>query len=163
MGRKIFISYRRDDDPGGASLVHQCLAKEFEGEVFFDLSMHAGQNIPKHLENEIAGCSVFVCVMGQRWNELLAGRIKDEQPDYVVQEVSAALRLGKFILPILLFGARPPQERELPNEIRGLHPINCFEISNKEFNSKLREIIPIIRKHLPPPGRGGRGGGGKSS
>lgn len=63
---KIFINYRRDDDPSAATRVRDALAASFgESNVFLDVdNVLAGQRFDKELDNALSQCDVLIAIIG---------------------------------------------------------------------------------------------------
>jgi hypothetical protein len=77
MAGKIFISYRRDDDPGFAQLLHRSLAEEFRASnLFMDVEGHIrpGDNFVQLINDQVVAADVFLVVNGHRRSELLMAR-----------------------------------------------------------------------------------------
>ena len=93
MVGKIFVSYRRDDDPNGAARVRDGLAATFgKANVFMDVdNLIAGQRFDEELAKALAQCDVLVAVVGARWMELLKARRTGGEFDYVREEIAEAL------------------------------------------------------------------------
>jgi TIR domain len=72
-GCKIFVSYRRDDDPNGAARIRDALTAEFSrSSVFMDVDdLLAGLRFDQELAKALAACDVFLAIIGPRWMDLL--------------------------------------------------------------------------------------------
>ena len=69
---KIFISYRRGDDPGFALFVHERLEQEFgRANLFMDVEGHIkpGDDFVKVLNDWVAQCDVLLAIIGEGWIE----------------------------------------------------------------------------------------------
>jgi hypothetical protein len=69
-GGKIFVSYRRSDDPGFAQALYLRLESEFGGDnVFMDVEGHikAGDDFVTVLNDQVAQCDVLLAIIGERW------------------------------------------------------------------------------------------------
>ena len=70
MAGKIFISYRRDDDPGSTGRLYDWLEKEFgRDELFMDVEGHIrlGDNFVQAIDSRVELCEVMLAVIGRRW------------------------------------------------------------------------------------------------
>ena len=108
MVGKIFLNYRRGDDPGYTQALYQRLEVEFAtGDLFMDVEgqIRPGDDFVDVLGRQVAACDILLAVIGPRWQELLAAHdgISD---DFVVIEILAALTQGKRVIPVLVGGAR---------------------------------------------------------
>src|ERR1700687_1093721 len=102
MAGKIFISYRRDDDPAAAARVRDGLARRFgQPSLFLDVdSLHAGLKFDEELAKALAASDVFIAIMGARWSDLLQARNASNDRDYVREEVAEALRRKIAVIPV---------------------------------------------------------------
>ena len=76
MPDKIFVNYRRDDDPSAAARVRDGVAAKFgKSSVFMDVdNLLAGQRFDQELAKALAQCDVLITVIGPRWTDLLRAR-----------------------------------------------------------------------------------------
>lgn len=108
---KIFINYRRGDDPGFTMALYQYFELEFGVDrLFMDVEgcIKPGDDFVAVLGAQVAECDVLLAVIGPRGAELLAARIGDPE-DFVVIEIEAALIQGKRVIPVLVNGAGLPR------------------------------------------------------
>jgi hypothetical protein len=92
MAGKIFINYRRGDDPGFTQALYQRLEDEFAGgDLFMDVEGHIkpGDDFVEVLRRQVAASDVLLAVIGPRWMELMAARAGDKD-DFVAIEIAAA-------------------------------------------------------------------------
>jgi hypothetical protein len=94
MAGKIFISYRRDDDPSAAARVRDHLATTFgASNIFMDVdNLLAGQRFDRELAKALADCDVLIAIIGPRWMELLKAKSASGERDYVREEIAEALK-----------------------------------------------------------------------
>src|ERR1043166_7201309 len=107
MPGKIFINYRRGDEPLAAIALYLKLEKEFPpADLFLDVEVdiRPGDDFVKALDAAVASCDVFLVVIGPRWVELLDSR-KDDPEDFAIIEIKAALDHGKRVIPLFMRGA----------------------------------------------------------
>ncbi len=130
MAGKIFISYRRDDDPGFAQALYLRLEQEFGGDnLFMDVEGHikAGDDFVAVLNDQVARCDVLLAVIGERWLGAADGdgtRRLEKTDDFVRIEIASALSLGKRVIPVLVNEAEMPRPDDLPDPQRGGNPSN---------------------------------------
>jgi hypothetical protein len=77
MSGKIFLNYRRGDDPGNTGRLYDRLEPEFgTGQLFMDVEGHikGGDDFVEVLKAQVAQCDVLLAVIGPRWVDE-----KDEQ------------------------------------------------------------------------------------
>jgi hypothetical protein len=71
MSGKIFINYRREDDPGYTGWLRQLLREAFSADqLFMDVdSIPLGLDFVRVLEEEVDKCDVVLAIIGPRWLE----------------------------------------------------------------------------------------------
>jgi hypothetical protein len=150
MAGKIFVNYRRDDDPAAAARVRDGLAARFgKANVFMDVdNLLAGQRFDVELAKALAQCDVLVAVIGGRWMELLKTRRASDQHDYVPMEIGEALRRRLIVIPVRVGreGNMPPLPRvdELPRDIRDVVFHQKHDVTHERFGRDIDELIDAI-------------------
>lgn len=102
MPGKIFISYRRDDDPNAAARVRDGLVRPFgKANVFLDVDhLLAGQRFDEELAKALSQCDVLLAIIGPRWMEQLSARAVNGDRAYVREEIAAALARKIVVNPV---------------------------------------------------------------
>jgi formylglycine-generating enzyme required for sulfatase activity len=150
MAGKIFISYRRDDDPSSAARLRDGLAPRFgKANLFIDVDdLLAGQRFDEELAKALAVCDVLVAVIGQRWMELLKLKIASGERDHVREEIAAALQRRIVVIPVRVGreGQLPPLPRsgDLPADIRDLVAHQKHDVTHERFGRDIAELIEAI-------------------
>ena len=141
----IFISYRREDAGGHAGRLCDRLTARFGDEhVFMDLQDIApGQNFATSIDERIATCDCVLAVIGPRWVEAIQKRGAGAE-DFVQHEISAALRRGVTLIPVLVGGARMPAAEYLPPAMSALRYRNALEIRDERFDDDVALLGNII-------------------
>ncbi|MEM7426252.1 MAG: TIR domain-containing protein [Pseudomonadota bacterium] len=125
----IFVSYRRSDSSGSSRVLVQELAARFGAErVFQDISDIApGDDFPEAILKNLKNSTVVVAVIGPGWRGARRfGRSRImHSGDWVRRELEAAAGLPATILPVLVNGAAPPKESELPSSLSYLATLNA--------------------------------------
>lgn len=70
MAGKIFINYRRGDDPGFTTALYMRLEEKFgAGNLFMDVEggIKPGEDFVEVLRAQVAQCDVLLAVIGPRW------------------------------------------------------------------------------------------------
>src|SRR5215467_10455191 len=140
MPSKIFVSYRRDDDPNGAARIRDALTAEFgRSSVFMDVDdLLAGLQFPGELAKALAACDMFLAIIGPRWMELLNTRASSSDRDYARAEIAEALRRKIIVIPVRVGreGQLPPLPRDddLPPEIRELVYYEKHDVIYEHFD-----------------------------
>jgi hypothetical protein len=150
MAGKIFISYRRDDDPSAAARVSDGLASRFgKANLFIDVdSLLAGQRFDEELAKALAACDVLIAIIGQRWMDLLKAKITSGERDYVREEIAAALPRRIVVIPARVGreGQLPrlPRAEDLPADIRDLALYQKQDVTHERFGRDIGELIEAI-------------------
>jgi hypothetical protein len=150
----IFISYRHADALPHARLLQVNLLKRFpDRPVFMDLdSIEAGLDFGKVISDAVYTCGVMVVLIGCQWATLVDGegrRRLDDPDDYVRFEVRTALRRGVRVIPVLVDGARPPRQQELPPDLRRLARLNALEMScDHRYQYDADRLMVVIERAL---------------
>jgi hypothetical protein len=120
----IFVAYRESDAKAHATAVRDALEVAFgEGAVFLDKDKLREGPWARQLEAAIAGCRVFVLVIGRGWLDAHngAGRRLEQADDVHHREVALALATPSVtVLPLLVDGAVMPSAENLPELLRPL-------------------------------------------
>jgi tetratricopeptide (TPR) repeat protein len=144
---QVFVSYRRNDDPGAAVRIADALSNEFgDDNVFFDVdeaSPTAG-DLLRVVAAGVIRADVVVAVIGTGWLDELASRATDDR-DYVRNELSLALRLQKLVCPVLVNGAGQPTAKELPSDLHALLHHHVLSIDTRRgFRPAMRAVIDTL-------------------
>jgi hypothetical protein len=124
MAGKIFVNYRRGDEPGFALALYGRLEQSFAAEqLFMDVEggIAAGHDFVRVLEEQVALCDVLLALIGQGWLAAAdeQGRRRLDNPeDFVRLEIESALRLGKRVIPVLINKVEMPRAEELPEPLK---------------------------------------------
>jgi hypothetical protein len=153
--KKIFVSYRRDDD--GAYFVpvlNQRLTRRYgEGSVFYDIdNIPLGVDFRSHLSDAISTASIVLAVIGDRWMGYDANsglRRIDREDDFVRIEIEAALDRDIPVVPILVGKASMPCDTELPPSIAKLAFRNAAEVrTGKDYELHFAQLEKGLDAHF---------------
>jgi hypothetical protein len=151
MSGKIFISYRRDDDPAFAARIRDALVQRFgRGSVFMDVdSLLAGTKFDDELAAALVACDVFIAVLGASWLELLEQKAAGKTRDYVQDEIAAALKRGIPVIPVRVGRegqlASIPLPEELPPAIRDLAHYQKHDIAHEQFGRDVAALAAAVQ------------------
>ena len=153
MAGKIFISYRRSDDPGSAQALFAHLAQSFGAEeLFMDVAdIEPGLNFVQVLKDQVARCDVLIAVIGKGWIDArddTGARRLDNPEDFVRIEIEFALKLGKRVIPVLVRQAQMPRADELPESMKSLAACNAVPLTHERFQSDTRDLIAALQRVL---------------
>lgn len=150
---RIFLSYRRDDSAGFAGRLADAIESEFGADsVFRDVDdIRPGEDFIHAIESHLQQVGVVLVMIGPRWLDAGAdGRRRlDDANDFVRQEIQAALESGKPLIPLLVGGARMPDEADLPAAIAGLSRRQAVVLSDSNWRGDVEKLVASLSKLLP--------------
>jgi thioredoxin len=151
--RGIFLSYRREDAAPYARLLQFQLSERLpNARVFIDLdSIEAGLDFAEVIREAVDSCAVLIALIGRQWATLTdeEGRRRlDNRDDLVRFEVQAALERGVRVIPVLVDGARPPRQQQLPPELQKLARLNALELSYGRYEYDADRLLNLIQRVL---------------
>lgn len=150
MPAKIFVNYRRDDDPSAAARVRDGLVARYgQSNVFMDVdNLLAGQRFDQELTKALAQCDVLVAIIGPRWMEMLKARAASGERDYVREEIAGALQRKIVVIPARVGREGQliplPRQEELPEEIRELALYQKHDVVHEHFGRDVAELVKAI-------------------
>ena len=150
MSGKIFINYRRGDEPGFTQALLGRLEQAFPAErLFIDVdNIPPGEDFVRMLELQVAQCDAMLTVIGTNWLDATdehGGRRLDNPNDFVRIEIESALKLGKRVIPVLVHQARMPHPDELPEAIRPLSQRNAVRLTHERFRADVQGLIKALQ------------------
>jgi hypothetical protein len=154
MSGKIFLSYRREDEPGSALALYSRLDQTFPSErLLMDVEggTAAGQDCIRVLEDQVSACDVMLVLIGPKWLTAVdeMGRHRLDNPhDFVRIEVEAALRLGKRVIPVLVHKTDMPHAEALPEPIRPLAWRQALGLTRERLNADAQGVIKALQRAL---------------
>jgi hypothetical protein len=157
---KIFISYRRRDDPGGAGRLFDALNEAIDPDrLFLDVdSIEPGQDFEDVIEDRVAKSAVLLAVIGQHWVDASddhGNRRLDNPQDYVRMEIETAMKQNKRVIPVLIGDARMPAAEVLPESIRKLARHNAVMLRYERFHDDVTNLVSALKRamgdDLAPP------------
>lgn len=153
MAGKIFVNYRRGDDPGHAGRLFDRLGDAFRpDQIFMDVdSIAPGQDFVRVLEEQVAQCDVLLAIIGQGWidaRDEKGLRRLDNRDDFVRLEIEAGLKLGKRVVPVLVNGAEMPRAEALPNSLQDVTRLHAVRLTHDRFKSDAQGLIDQLKQVL---------------
>jgi hypothetical protein len=153
MAGKIFINYRRGDDPGNTGRLFDRLQEAFRPEeLFMDVdSIKPGLDFVKVLEEQVSQCDILLAVIGHNWIDLRdqsGARRLDDPEDFVRIEIAAALAQGKRVIPVLVGEARMPRSNELPEPIKPLARRQAVRLTHERFRADMQGVVRALQEAL---------------
>jgi len=153
MTGKIFINYRRGDEPGFTHALLGRLEQAFPAErLFIDVdNIPPGEDFVHALESQVAQCDALLAVIGNGWLDAAderGSRRLDDPTDFVRIEIESALKQGKRVIPVLVHEARMPRPDELPEAIRPLATRNAVRLTHERFRADVQGLIKALQGAL---------------
>ena len=152
MAGKVFVNYRRGDDPGTTGRIYDRLEQEFgHDHVFMDVEggLRGGDDFVDMLRAQVAQCDVLLAIIGPRWLEMAdeAGRRRLDNPeDWVRVEIASALAAGagKRVIPVLVGGAGIPRAEDLPDDLKLLARKQVLRMTLERFKSDAQGLVTQV-------------------
>jgi len=148
----IFISYRRADSADIVGRMYDRLSAYFGKETIFrDVqTINAGEDFQQRILSAVNECHVMLAIIGTEWMNVLD--METQQPrlhdpeDYVRREIAAALkRTDSVVVPVLVRGARMPDDQDLPDDLKELHFRNALQVrTDPDFEEDLKRLMNAI-------------------
>jgi hypothetical protein len=153
MSAKIFLNYRRGDDPGNTGRLFDRLQDAFSPEqLFLDVDNIApGLDFVRVLEDRVAECEIVLAIIGKGWidaRDEKGLRRLDNPTDFVRVEIESALNLGKRVIPVLVGDAHMPHPDELPEALRPLARRNAVRLTHERFRADTEGLVKALRQTL---------------
>jgi TIR domain len=147
---RAFLSYRRDDRDSfhTARAIKQRLGLN---RVFWDReSLPPGVEFAAAIESELNSCAVLLALIGPYWAKYTDGTSRlGEENDWIRVEVGLALRRSDVaVIPVLLSGARPPEEVELPPDLASLPGRQTIALSDSSWDEDFARLMTFVEQRL---------------
>src|SRR5580704_395728 len=153
MAGKIFINYRRGDDPGNTGRLFDRLQDIFPPEqLFLDVDNIApGLDFVHVLNERVAECDILIAVIGKGWIDArdAGGKRRLEDPDDFVRiEIESALNQEKRVIPVLVGEAQMPRPEDLPPPLRSLARRHAVRLTHERFRSDTQGLVKALQQVL---------------
>jgi hypothetical protein len=153
MTGKIFINYRRGDDPGHTGRLFDRLQDVFDpGQLFMDVDNIApGLDFVRVLNERVAECDIVLAIIGKGWVDARddnGNRRLDDPDDFVCIEITSALNQGKRVIPVLVGEAQMPRPEDLPEALQVLARRNAVRLTHERFRADTQGLIKAIQQGI---------------
>lgn len=155
MRQAIFIGYRRADTADVAGRLYDALSLAFgDGKIFKDVdSIPLGADFAAHIKGILPKCRVFLALIGPDWVAARGANGTqrfDDESDLVRIEIETALATPKLlVVPVLVNGARMPDEHEVPASLRPLLKRHAAILRrDPDFKGDVARLADALREHL---------------
>jgi formylglycine-generating enzyme required for sulfatase activity len=150
---KIFINYRRGDDPGYTGRLFDRLQQSFQrDQLFMDVdSIAPGLDFVRELEEKVTQCDVLLAVIGRGWidaRDAAGTRRLDKPDDYVRIELEAGLKPGKRVIPVLVNDSEMPRAEDLPDTLKPLARRHAVRLTHDRFGADSQGLIKQLSAAL---------------
>lgn len=151
---KIFINYRRDDAGGYAGRLADSLAAYFgRDRVFRDVTgIDYGHDFEQVIDRKLAESGAVVALIGDKWSSVTNAqgqRRLDDPADYVIREISAALRSGVPVVPVLIGNAGMPRPDQLPETLAELSRRNAITVTDERWDFDVNRLAKVLAMDVP--------------
>jgi TIR domain-containing protein len=150
MPGKIFISYRRGDDPGSAGRLLDALKLAFDADqLFIDVdNIEPGLDFIQVIHERVAQSDILLAVIGKYWcdaREADGSRRLDNPSDIVRIEIESALSQKKRVIPVLVGDTKIPPPDSLPESLRPLSRRNAVQIRHERFGDDTARLTAALK------------------
>jgi len=150
--RAVFLSYRREETRHIAGRLADRLGP---GQVFMDVeTIEPGADFAAVIAREVGSCRTLIALIGPTWatttNQQRRRRL-DDPNDFVVLEIRAALERGTSVIPVLVDGARMPDQGDLPETLQGLCQRQAARLDHETFPSDVTVLLDAVDRILSSP------------
>jgi len=105
-----------------------------------------GENFAQTIEQVLSQCSTVLVVIGPRWRELLDLRAAQNEQDYVVHEIAAALSAKKTVIPVLVGGTPASCLGTLPTALADLSFHQAVELHDSSFDDDCNRLLKKLKQ-----------------
>ena len=154
MRRQIFISYRRDDEPGMATALYFQLEQKFTGErIFMDVEgdIRPGKDFVRIINQQVAECDVMLVMVGRGWLSAASDegeRRLDNPEDFIRLEIESAIQLDKLVIPVLINKTDMPRASELPTTLKPFARFQAVRLTQERVRADMSGIANHISQAL---------------
>jgi len=149
LATQIFLSYRREDSSAWAGRLRDALTSRVgEENVFQDVvGVQPGQNFTAAIDGALRRSNAVLVVIGPNWLTTASAdglrRLSDEH-DHVRAELSAALRLGGLVIPVLVGRGAMPNPDQLPDELKSLALLQAVTLRDETWSHDVEGLFQAI-------------------
>jgi hypothetical protein len=150
---RIFISYRRADTAQPAGWLYDRLAGHFgRPQVVKDVdSIQLGDDFAEVIAAAVASCDVLLVLIGHQWLTATGAdgqRSLHHPNDFVRLEIEAALARDLLVVPVLVDGARMPQDGELPPSLAALLYQQSLALGPSQPDADVTRLLQVLDQNI---------------
>jgi hypothetical protein len=150
---RIFINYRRDDSRADSGRLYDRLAARRPGCFFRDVaSLEPGVEWHDAIARVLGQADACIVVIGKDWLNITdaSGRRRLDDPrDTVRLEIVTALERKMRVFPVLVGGAKMPNEADSPPDLQSLCRRNALELTEQDWDEDFNKLLKAWK---PPSG-----------
>jgi uncharacterized protein YozE (UPF0346 family) len=139
MSKDIFISYRND---GCSNQFAHRLATDLTAlgySVYFNPNEQHSDSFPDRLKNAVMACKDCILVLSPGSMERLQ---RNDEIDWVREEILTARAYGKHIIPVLVDGAKMPgRPEEMPDQLQFLPYVDAVTLPDEYMRSPFTALL----------------------
>lgn len=120
--------------------------------IWMDVEGRPGTRFPDVIRNEASTCDFFIALVGHFWVGRSAAR-RATNVDWVFEEIKAALRTSRVVIPVLVDGAPIPDVNALPRELRRFVTYEAIKLNSDEFYAAVDRLSAVIEAHFLATGK----------
>lgn len=140
--KDIFISYRNDGI--GNQFAYRLVAdlKKIGYSVYFNPHEQRSGNFPERLRLAINNCQDFILILSPGCLEQLK---RNEEIDWVREEILTAREAGKPIIPLLIEGTKLPKHaEEMPEKLQFLPFVDAVVFPEDYVSSPFSKLLGVL-------------------
>jgi hypothetical protein len=144
---RVFMSYRRREDPHFIGRIYDRLVAEFGiANVFRDVeSIDGAENFLAAITKRLAESDIVLAIIGPQWS---IGPPAHER-DWVYVELERALERRMLVIPVCLDATPVPARSSLPISIQSLVDVNAMRMDGvNHFSEDMAELVRVIRTEV---------------
>ncbi|MFB8755778.1 tetratricopeptide repeat protein [Streptomyces nigra] len=150
----VFVNYRTADAGYAAAACYELLERAFGPErVFRDcVSMRPGDLYPEAIRQALEETRILLVLIGPDWfarDPDSDRRLVDREDDWVRREIRRAFARGIPVVQVLLDGAPPVDDRELPSDIARLAHCQAAHVTHRALGDDVRRLVEGVTDLVP--------------
>ncbi len=147
----IFISYRRSDTAPYARSILESLQEHFHRKnLFMDIeNIQPGSKFGLEIDKALTRVDAVIALIGRDWSTVtdVNGNLRLHNPrDMIRYEIATAIEQHKRIFPVLVGGARMPDEDDLPEPLKELSHFNAVELSDTRWAYDMGVLVNALKQ-----------------
>jgi hypothetical protein len=104
------------------------------------------------IDRKLSESGAVVVLIGDKWSSVTNAQGKrrlDDPADYVIREISSALRNAVPVVPVLIGNAVMPRPEELPDSLRALTRRNAMTVTDERWDFDVHRLAKVLAIDVP--------------